>query len=168
MSDLSDEVEKALAFAEQALEWCDELEEELEAEREARRSLEAEVEDLRQRLADVEARDAIAETVVDASRLKVEERAAICIQTAVNEANQNGGAASMDYKQATAALGGGLDRRQLLDALERAGSIVDGDAVRFKKEPRSSNRNSRMVVDLEAGDLPRTVAGRELEVDSRT
>lgn len=122
------------------------------------------IDDLAQRVTDLEERTDLQSQTQNAGALKVEERAAICIQTLVNKAQkrqQRGerASASMDYNGADDALGGTLDRRQLLDALKRADSIIDGDVVRFKKEKRSAQRNSRLIVDLEAGQLPREVAG---------
>ena len=126
------------------------------------------IDDLVQRMTDLEERTDLQSHTQNAGALKVEERAAVCIQTLVNKAQkrqQRGEkpAASMDYNGADDALGGTLDRRQLLDALKRADTIVQGDVVRFKKEKRSAQRNSRLIVDLTAGNLPREVAGVRID-----
>lgn len=126
------------------------------------------IDGLIQRVADLEERTDLQSQTRNAGALKVEERAAVCIQTLVNKAQkrkQRGekAAASMDYNGADDALGGTLDRRQLLDALKRADRIVEGDVVRFKKEKRSAKRNSRLIVDLTAGKLPREVAGVRIQ-----
>lgn len=165
---VQEETEKAVQLAKRAHKRCDELEEDMEALRAENRELRDELDAARQRLADVEERDAIADSVVDAKRLKVEERAAICLQTAANKAfkrKRRGEhpSAEIDYNTADTATGGVLDRRQLLDALERAATLVDSDVARFKKERRSAKKNSRLIVDLERGDLPTEVAGMDIQ-----
>jgi chromosome segregation ATPase len=125
------------------------------------------IERLEQRVMDLEERTDLQQHIQDAGALDVEERAGVCVQTLVNRARKkqrNGGAptASMDYNGADAALGGTLSREQLLRALRRAAEIIDGDAVRFISESRASQKNSRLVLDLEAGTLPSKAGGVEL------
>lgn len=164
---VSQETEKALALAKRALDRCNELENENQAFQKELRELSSENQELRQRIQDLEERDAIADSLIDASRLKVEERAAVCIQTLANDAlkqKRRGRPpkAKMDHNEADAALGGELDRRQLLDALERAGDIVDSEVVEFVRENRAAKKNSRLILNLEAGALPSTVAGYDM------
>lgn len=156
------EPKKAVSMAKRALERCTEIEADNQELRSENRELRDEVDKLRQRVRDLEDRDDLADTVSDASRLKVEERAGHCIRTLYRQASQNGGRASMDYKGADAALGGGLDRRQLLDALERAADLADTTGVRFKKEERSSQRNSRLILNTDEAELPSRMAGVEI------
>lgn len=165
---VQEETEKAVALAKRALQRCNELEDRIESLAAENRELRDENDRLKQRLADVEERDSIADTVIDGKRLKVDERAAVCVQTLANTAYRRKrrgerAAATMDYNEADKALGGELDRRQLLDALERAGELVDSDAVTYKPEPRHTQKNSRLIVDLQAGELPSTVAGRSIQ-----
>lgn len=164
---VQEETEKAVALAQRALKRCNELQAENEALRAELRGVRDELDETKQRLADVEERDGIAETVVNAKRLKVEERAAIGIQTAANKAYRRKRRgqppkAEIDYNDLDSATGGVLDRRQLIDALERAGALVDNGVVRFKKEPRHTQKNSRLIIDLERGELPSTVAGMDV------
>lgn len=117
---------------------------------------------------DLDDRTSLQEFVRDASSLKVEERAAVLIQTLYNEAQKKrrrGGEpiATGDYKDADTALGNTLDNRQLIDAMDRAATLVEGDVLQFKKEPRSSRMNSRLILNLNAGELPATVAGRKID-----
>lgn len=165
---VQEETQKAVQFAKRALARCDDLEEEIEALRAENRELRDELDAARKRLVDVEERDAIADTVVNAKRLKVEERAAICLQTAANKAYKRKRrgehpSAEIDYNAADTATGGVLDRRQLLDALERAAALVDSNVARYKKEPRAAKKNSRLIVDLERGELPSQVAGMDIQ-----
>lgn len=123
---------------------------------------------LAERVDDLDDRTRLQEHVQNASSLKVPERAAICIQTLFNQAQKKrrrGGEpiATMDYNGADDALGGTLYRRQLLDAMERADGLVPGDVLQFKKEPRSSRMNSRLILDLNSGELPSTVAGKKID-----
>ena len=117
------------------------------------------IEELKQRILDLEDRTELQRHIERASQLSVEKRAEACIQTCVNEAQRrrrNGqpASATMDYNGARKALGGGLADQQLLDALKRADELVDGAVVRFKKEKRAAQKNSRLIVDLDAGTLP--------------
>lgn len=169
---VQEETEKAVAMAKRALQRCNELEDDNEALRAENRELRDDLDRMDQRLADVEERDSIAETVVNATRLKVEERAAICIQTGANKAYRRKRRgepplAEVDYNDADSATGGVLDRRQLLDALERAPTLVDSDVLTFKKEPRHAPKNSRLIIDLETGELPTTVAGIDINPEVR-
>lgn len=153
---LPPEVERRLEAQRDGLAAAHDAIEELQAEIQ---SLRDENDCLRERLADVEDRTDLQAHVQDAAALKVEDRAKVCIQTCVNEAQRRGrngenASATMDYNEARKALGGGLADQQLLDALKRADDLVDSPAVRFKKETRAAQRNSRLIVDLEAGDLP--------------
>jgi len=47
----------------------------------------------------------------------------------------------------------------VMDAAER---LVDADSVYKQSEPRTSARNTRLVVDLDADDVPAHAAGYEL------
>jgi len=169
---VQEETEKAVAFAERALERCNELEEQIETLRAENRDLRDELDAAKQLLADVEARDSLADVAVEGKRLEVEERAAVCLRTAAKKAHKRKRrdqppAGEIDYNKAEAALGGELDRRQLLDALRRAAELIDGKVARFKKENRAAKKNSRLIVDLERGELPSTVAGMDINPEVR-
>lgn len=160
-------VDRVDALSRQLNDLRDRFEDVTEAQQERIAELEAEKDRLQQRVTELEERTELQRHVRDASSLRVDERAAVCIQTLVNQARRrersgDAPAAAMDYRGADDALGGGLDDRQLYNAIERAAELVDGDVVRFKKEPRSSQKNSRLVVDLDQGSLPDAVAGREI------
>lgn len=106
--------------------------------------------------------------LTDATRLTVDQRASVLIQTLVNEARarERRGEpplAEMDYNAALKALGGSLDRRQIYDTFDRADRLVDGDAIRYRNERRSAQKNSRLIADLESGDLPSSVESEGID-----
>jgi len=140
------------------------LRDELAKESDARAELEQEVDSLRERTD-------LLQTVRRAGSMGVEERAAVCIQTLYNEAYGRGqkdtsdtASASMDYKKAEGALGGGVSRDQIYRTFGRAEDLVDDrDVVKYVKEDRSSAKNTRLVLTLKDGDVPATIAGHEIE-----
>lgn len=113
---------------------------------------------LQEHVSDLDDRTRLQEHVRDASSLKVEERAAICIQTLFNEAQskrRRGGepVVAMDCNDSKMALGGSLAREQLQTALRRADELVEGDVLQFKKESRASfTRSTRCAVRGEPTD----------------
>jgi len=91
---------------------------------------------------------------------KPERRAGVLIKTLYNEADASNGRASLDATQAQAALGGGVDRTLMYSTFDTAVELVgDEDVVWVTRESRASNRNTRLEIDLSAGDVPETVAG---------
>lgn len=174
LSDLLDEIEQANAIAETAtkvanrsMQKANDLRDEVEELRDQNRDLERE-------LADLQNRTSLLDTVQASTENVVEKRASVLIQTLYNEAWQDKGKdhlenvhprASMDYNGAKKSLGGTVKaRQQLYDAMREAVRLVHGDdldddeldddefVVRFIKESRSSNKNTRLVIDLEDVD----------------
>lgn len=141
-------------------------------------SLHEENESLRGRIEELHNRTDLMTDVAAGAAMKPDQRAAVCIQTLYNEAYRNKHlnaetrpTASMDYKKGQGALGGGISRSSVLRSFERADELVDGDVVRYIREDRSSEQNSRLVIDLSESAAPETVAGQEItepEVDQRT
>lgn len=174
---LAEEVEEATATAESAelaatramkrsnelRENVRDLEVELDEVREERDELADEVTELRDRTD-------LLEHVRDASSMKIDDRAAVLIQTLYNEAwrkkssNSNeSGRASMDYKKADGALGGGVSRDMIYRTMQKAETLVDDDSVlEYVKEDRGAKKNTRLRIDLESGELPRAVNGQEI------
>lgn len=159
-------------MAQRALKRVRELEADLADAHERIDGLKAENQRLRAELQEIDERTGLMEAVSDASSMQIETRAAICIQTLVNEASSVAGedlpTAAMDWREGKKALGGGINRTSVYDTFEKAEELVDaqlGDdqrVVQFKREGRSSQKNSRLAVDLSAGDLPRKIADKEI------
>lgn len=114
------------------------------------RELRERVAELGERLDEIDQRTELLEDITDGTALTVDERAATLVQTLANQAQQTSqGTAAMDYQAANAALGGSLHRQQVYSAMERAADLVEHDGVRYISESRSSDRNTRLVIDLE-------------------
>ena len=91
---------------------------------------------------------------------KPQRRAGVLIKTLYNEADASNGRASIDATQAQAALGGGVSRPLMYPTFDTAVELVDDrDVVWVTEESRASNRNTRLEIDLSAGDVPEAVAG---------
>lgn len=169
-------VEAALSMAREARQEVSRIREERDAEI-AR--LEDEMDTLRSEVEELRTTTRLLDHVANAGQLDIETRAAICIQTAYNEAKDaNGDMAYLTARDAWTALGRSHDRTRMYDVFRKAESLyadavgVDVDEVGsdhplyFKKEDRGHEPPSRLVVDLSNGelrdlDLPRVeVAGR--------
>lgn len=124
------------------------------------------IDELDARVEALEDRTDLLDRVEKASALKPEERAAVLIQTLYAKAQRNDGKASIDASGAVDALGGEVSRTLMYGesgVFQRAVDLVgDEDVLWYKKENRASNRNSRLLLDLDEGDLPDAVAGREI------
>jgi len=137
-----------------------------------------ELEEENRRLRD---RTDLLQQVREASSLKPDERAAVIIQTLINEAHTNEASghapkAKMDTAQAKKTLGGAADRGAAWRALQRAEELVcdakgldpDNDnecqrsPVRYVKRSRSAKENSHLLLDLRDGDVPAVVAGYDV------
>jgi len=91
---------------------------------------------------------------------KPEARAGVLIKTLYNEADASNGRASVDATQAKKVLGGGVERTLMYPTFDTAVELVgDEDLVWVTPGSRASNRNTRLEIDLSAGDVPETVAG---------
>lgn len=129
--------------------------------------LEGELQNRDQRIADLERRLDRYEELQDLfTRMegnaanKPQRRAGVLIRTIYNEADASNGRASIDAKQAKKVLGGGIDRTLMYSTFDTAVELVgDEDVVWITRESRASNRNTRLEIDLSAGDVPETIAG---------
>lgn len=151
----------------------DQYEEKLAARDERIAELEAELEHLRDEVDTVSDQTEVLQLGRKASALKPDERAAVVLQTLYNEARKRGdrnndepASAAMDAGEAVKTLGGSIHRTQVYGdhgVFQRAVDLVDDEDVCWvKKESRASSKNTRLIVDLEAGDLPTTAAGRSI------
>lgn len=144
----------AVHIARQATRRVNDLEDEIERYEDELAARDQRIAALEERLDAVESSTELIQHVEDASRLDVDERAAVCLQTLVNEArsrpDNQPSRASMDWEKGLAALGGGIDRTRIYDVYRRAEELVGNDDVCwYEKEPRGSQQNSRLVVDLD-------------------
>lgn len=129
--------------------------------------LEGELQNRDQRIADLERRLDRYEELKDLfTRIegnaanKPQRRAGVLIRTLYNDASASNGRASLDATQAQAALGGGVSRALMYPTFDTAVELIDDeDLLWVTKESRASNRNTRLEIDLSAGDVPETVAG---------
>lgn len=163
----------AETMAQRALKRVRELEAELGAAHERIDDVEAENDRLRAELEEIDERTGLMEAVSDASSMQIETRAAVCIQTLVNEASAVGGedlpTAAMDWNEGRSALGGSISRTSVYDTFDKAQELVDSrlgeeqDVVKYISEDRSSPRNSRLVVNLDAGDVPGKLGDKEIQ-----
>jgi len=176
MDALVEAVDEARAEARTAQQMASDAQSRLLDLREEKSYLEDEIETLRkentqleQRIKELQDRTDLMNDVAQGSAMKIEKRAAVCIQTLYNEAwkrkhdgSDDAATASMDYNKADGALGGTLSRSSILRTFKKADELVDGDVVEFISESRSSKRNSRLVLDLRDNEAPRSIAGQEL------
>lgn len=128
------------------------------------------IQELQDELSRLEDRTNLLQHVKKASALESEEKIAIILQTLVEEAEQkrkNGKTASaaMDAPQAVKTLGGGVDRTTMYDLLPRAAELVGKQEEKvcyYLREDRASQKNSRLVVNLENGEMPAMVEGYDI------
>ena len=125
---------------------------------------ERENEQLRAELAEVRERTDLLQAVKQASALESEEKAAVCIQNLFNKARNNDGKAALPPVEGLSALGNSVDRTTIYDVYRRAERLVgDDDLLWYQSEARGSDKNSRLILDLNAGTLPSTVAGYDID-----
>ena len=133
---------------------------ELEAQRQ---ETESEVASLRQRIGTLEESTALLEQIESNDAGTPAERAALLVQTLYRRAQTTDGTASLDVEAALDVLRLDRDKRTLMyHTFERADAMIDSDAVRYRQESRSSAKNSRLILDLSRGDVPKQAAGVEL------
>lgn len=129
---------------------------------------EARLDEQGERVDDVADRTDLLQHVRRASALKPAERAAVCIQTLATEAGVDG-RATMDANGAVKALGGDADRTNMYGpygVFAKAVDLVgDEDVLWVEQESRASAKNTRLVLDRSAGELPSTVAGHEVSAE---
>lgn len=138
--------------------------------------LEGELADAHAELESLRERTDLLQAVQKASNLKPEERAVVCIQTLYNEASQRDPAlGEMDVGSAITALGGSVKRHHIYpvfdtieDLAEDDGNDVDERVLQVVREDKTSEDNTRIVLNLEAGDLPETVLGHDIETSPQT
>lgn len=160
--DLEQRVEDAVDLAKQAMQYAGEMQDRVE-------DLEDEVHELREANERLRDQEQMFRDVRRNMQGSPEERAVICIKTLNNEALTNQqldepGRASMDRDAAKKTLGGELRRQQIHDAFDRAEDLVGDDDVLWKVsgDPGRGGTDTTLRLDLEAGDLPESVAGESI------
>lgn len=153
-----DAVAKKNQYLERQTEW---LEEQLDER-------ESEIVTLRQRVDALEESTELLERVESNSAGKPTERAALLLQTLYQRAKRGDGSASLDVEAALDVLRLDRDKRTLMyHTFERAEEMAgDTDAVLYRKEGRTSEKNSRLILDLGRGELPQKAGGFELKTQS--
>jgi len=163
VQELQSEVKDANQSARTAKSMLLDVREELNEKEQRIDELEKRVNEQNQTIAQLRDRTGLLENVQEGGSLPIEKRAAILIQVLHNKATDNDGKAALDYKAAEAALGGSVNRSNIYRTMDKAESLVgNSDLVRKVKEDKSSSKNTRLVMDLSAGDVPTTVAGKEI------
>jgi len=154
---LSSELQGAIQIAQSAKAEVVDLEEELAHERKRRKELEQEVEKLSQD-------NEFVNTVQQNGANDNTRRAAICLQTLARRARKGANNhATMDANRCEDTLNGTIHRTTAYRVFKKAEELVgDADVVWYQKEPRGSSENSRLILDLDGGELPAQVAGFDL------
>lgn len=129
--------------------------------------LEAENDELRQRLEKHEDSDAFLQNAQKKGASTGVQRSAIILQTLAMRARGRGSSRSEmtadGCETALNAVGESVDRTSTYDILRRAARLIDDDdTVWFQKEPRSAQKPSRLIMDLSDGYLPAMVKGFDL------
>lgn len=133
--------------------------------------LEEQLDDAQSEIKSLRDRTGLLQTVKNGSSMKIDERAAVLIQTLYNEAwkkkqssaNNAKPKASMDYNAASGALGGSPDRSAIYRAMDKAEELVENEELcRKVEEDRGSDKNTRLVLNLEAGDVPTVIGGQTI------
>lgn len=168
---MSDEHEARMAEFESRL---DAMSQRLDKSEEQNRWLEEElkkrdehINELEHALNQLQTRTDLLDSIEQGSALRPEQRAAVLIQTLHNEAVNTNGHASIDASGAVKALGGSVDRTLMYGetgTFQKAVELInDEDVIDLKRENRSSEKNTRLRLDLSEGDVPQTVAGVEIK-----
>lgn len=94
-------------------------------------------------------------------------RAAVLIRTLRTRANASDGRASLDVTGALDVLRLDRDKRTLMySTFEKAEGLVgDREILWYRNEPRHSDKNSRLIIDIREGDVPSVAEGHELRVE---
>lgn len=161
--------EGARAVAKQAMQRVNELEEELDERRTRDANLVEQIQSLERELADLRERTQLLQAIQNAGALKKDQRVAVLLQTLYNKAKRHereeGGAAraTADINTYEDALGGDVEQTYFYrDASAAVEMVGDEGVLDFKQEAPGARKNSRLILDLEAGDLPAIIAGREI------
>lgn len=132
------------------------------------------IQELEQTIEKLDDRTDLLQSIRRGSATGKEEKIAVLVQRLVNEAwrrkqkpNNEPARASVDAEGAVDTLQGRIDRTSVYGEtglFKRAVEMVgDEDVLYYVSESRASSKNSRLVLNLEAGDVPAQVAGHEID-----
>lgn len=144
----------------------DDLEEELKREREERRRLKEENENLREEIERLDARTDLLRFVEDTDQMTAKQRRVALIQhlkAAAEKERERGreAKASVNKDEAESALKyPDIDRTTFYDDLREAPRLIGNKDVLWYES--NSGGESRLKLNLEAGDLPNEVAGQRI------
>lgn len=125
-----------------------------------------EIAELREEVERLDDTNELLEQVGQADSGKPAQRAAVLIRTLRTRAEQSNGQASLDVTCALDVLRLDRDKRTLMySTFEKAETLVgDRDICWYRNEPRHSDKNSRLILDMRDGDVPKVAEGHELRV----
>jgi TolA-binding protein len=147
----------------------EDLQEDLDDERQERQRLEEENEELRQKLQEVDQRTDLLRMVKQKDTQEPAERQAVLIQTLINEARRKAdrgesAKASLTPKEGRAALGNSNHRSLIYqDFTDAVDAVGDEEVLKYKPESRGQGKDSRLRLNLEAGDLPDEIGGYAID-----
>lgn len=118
----------------------------------------SELEDLRQRVVEVEDRTRMFNPPAEQSK-STEYRAALVLKNLANEAETEG-IVARDYHGVIAANNGEIRRSRAMQVMREVPTLVgDDDVCYVVEESRNAEQNTRVVLDLRQGTIPATAAG---------
>lgn len=135
---------------------------ELESEKAEREEISRELNVVRRQLAEVQQSTSMLNDIKTGSSDVREKRMAKILLTLRNKAERNGGSATMDAGNCHDALNQEPDRTTMYGLMDDLADLVGTDAVRYVKEDKSADRNSRLILDESKGPVPATFEGHDV------
>lgn len=161
--------EGARTVAKNAMQRVNELEEELKERRNRDANLVGQIQTLEREIDDLSERTQLLQAIQNAGALKKDQRVAVLLQTLYNKAKRharedNGTpTATADINTYEDALGGDVETTYFYRDAKAAVELVgDEDVLKFKQEAPGARKNSRLILNLDEGDLPAIIAGRDI------
>jgi uncharacterized protein YdcH (DUF465 family) len=119
---------------------------------------------LRARIQELQQATSLLEKAKQAELSSPEERAVACIQNLKNKADRrNANRVAINAEEGLSAVNHSIDRTSIYDVFRKAEDILGRpDVLWYESEPRSSEKDSRLILDRRSEDLPGSVAGHSL------
>lgn len=129
--------------------------------------LDEENRELRAHIQELEQATSLVEKAKQAELSSPEERAVACIQNLKNKADRrNADRVSINAEEGLSAVNHSIDRTSIYDVFRKAESLLGRpDVLWYQSESRSSEKDSRLILDRSSEDLPESVAGHKLSED---
>lgn len=120
--------------------------------------------ELRARVQELEQATSLVEKAKQAELSSPEERAVACIQNLKNKADgRNADRVAITGEEGLSAVNHSIHRTSIYDVFRKAETLIGRpDVLWYQSEPRSSEKDSRLILDRSAEDLPESVAGHTL------